>query len=271
MPAVVQPRSFTVAAELPWQDERRLGRECSLTDPITEYDEQVQVARMARALATPDAAIRARADPDSDTPENPRGDTRSSAHPRSRLGNDTIDNWECLPNDQYDTYRASRQMKEAGLTDDQVQANMASIVRLLRHVDALMAINAQTLRADFAGKSEMQRRMYDMELKLTHAQHELRNELKVLEQTDFRHLRQEVEIVSDKMERDLQAVDNKIILLEERRDSSRLILEQQVAKDVETMNYKLQEMENRLIKYAIGFAASFSAAGLALARIVQAV
>ena len=95
--------------------------------------------------------------------------------------------------------------------------------------------------------------------------------LKVLEQTDFRHLRQEVEVVSDKMERDYQEINNQMMLLEQRRDSSRLLLEQQVAKDVETMNYKLQEMENRLIKYAIGFAASFSAAGLALARIVQAV
>jgi len=260
MPAtVVRPCSFKAAPEFRWQDERRLGREGSLTDPITEYDERVQ------------AAMRARAHPESDIPKSPHVNTRSSPQHPGTVGNGTIDNWECLPNDQYDTYRAARQMREAGLTDAQVQANMASIVRLLRHVDALMAINAQTLRADFAGKSDMQRRMYEMELKLTSAQHELRNELKVLEQTDFRHLRQEVEVVSDKMERDYQEINNQMMLLEQRRDSSRLLLEQQVAKDVETMNYKLQEMENRLIKYAIGFAASFSAAGLALARIVQAV
>ena len=162
MPAtVVRPCSFKAAPEFRWQDERRLGREGSLTDPITEYDERVQ------------AAMRARAHPESDIPKSPHVNTRSSPQHPGTVGNGTIDNWECLPNDQYDTYRAARQMREAGLTDaqvpaktasilpspcpTQVQANMASIVRLLRHVDALMAINAQTLRADFAGKSDMQR------------------------------------------------------------------------------------------------------------------
>ena len=98
---------------------------------------------------------------------------------------------------------------------------------------------------------------------------QLRHEMMKTENEDFRILRQEVENTSDRLDRQVALLDNSINLMENRRNNTRELTEKQVEMELATMRTAIAELENRLVRYAIGTLGTLSVVGLGVARLLM--
>jgi len=162
----------------------------------------------------------------------------------------------------FDTHAAAKTLAASGLTPEQVDA-VVDVTRSAMIANA--KIDAERLaaaRAEFVSRVAFAEGKGELELQINNKTAHVRDELKGIEAIDINALRADATAADKQLTRRMDGVLKELALVNERRNIGREVLEKKWLGE-------LEKLENRLIKFAIGFAGTTALVSLGAIRVAS--
>jgi hypothetical protein len=166
-------------------------------------------------------------------------------------------------------YEVGKALLVSGLSQAQVDA-MMDLVSILRKE----SVDGQTskmnvLVAQLVSKLEHHSDISASDLSNARRISELRHELHDKLNLDYRNLKVEIVQLDSRTANQVAHIETNLELLELRRNSTRELLEKNVEAQLEHMRGDLSMLENRLMRFAVGFGGTCALVGLGIARLLS--
>ena len=165
---------------------------------------------------------------------------------------------------RFDTHHVHTTLTAANaLTAPQGDAVVAALTDVNRQVDhwVTLSIASAEERVKLASRVEVGESLHAFALGFQHDLATLRDELKKLETDDYKKLEEELDELEQRHHRQLQDLFAEMKMLEERRNSTRQHLNEQI-------DTKLERMENKMIRWSLGFGGTVALLGLGVTRLI---
>ena len=160
----------------------------------------------------------------------------------------------------FDTHAAAKVLGESGLSPAQTDAVVAVVANALQANALIDADRLRAARAEFVPRVAFAERTGALELLLNEKVAHVRDELKDKEHNDMRELRADANAVDKALTGRMDGVVKEMALINERRNIGREVMEKKWLGE-------LERLENRLIKFAIGFAGTTAIVALGVLRV----
>lgn len=162
----------------------------------------------------------------------------------------------------FDSHEMAVRLRNAGFNEAKTDALVSALSRATLASEERGTAAMATTTSHLADRVTMDTRVHKLELELHDGLASLRNELKSLEVEDFRKLEEELDNIESKLHEHIQRMSHDINVVNERRNATRLQLEEAFAT-------KLERLENRLIRWALGFGGTVALVGLGALRLLK--
>ena len=160
----------------------------------------------------------------------------------------------------FDTHAAAKTLAAADLTHAQVDAVVSILTRAMQANALIDADRLTAARKEFVPQVDFVEAKGALELTLATKIANVRDELKAIESHDIQALRADATAVDKGLTSRMDAVVKEMALINERRNIGREVMEKKWLGE-------LERLENRLIKFAIGFAGTTAIVALGVLRV----